>query len=872
MKRIHVYSHTHWDYEWYFTSNESSIQFIYHMDEVISALENGNIETYLLDGQLSILDEYIKFMPSNFQRVKQLVKQGKLIIGPWYTQTDELIIDGESIVRNLFYGIKSASKYGDYLKVGYLPDSFGQSKDMPKILNGFDIKRSVFWRGLSKDICANREFIWKCEDDSQVLVYHIKNGYFYGGNLIYSNDVENVEKTILDGSKTDNILLPVGGDQRFVDFNLKERIEYYNKESKNNFKYIESNCDKFFDELENSKELEEIKGEFINPANSKIHRSIYSSRYDIKYLNDKVERKLIYHLEPLMVIAQNLGLDPKIEMIEEIWKKLLMNHAHDSACGCNSDKTNRSIISRLVEADQLSYSACDYIIRKISESLKEKEENDIVLFNTIPYRRKEILKISVTTKFRTFKIIDKNHNVIEHEVLNSIREYGGSIKKDVTQYDESLYYYVSEIAIKCNLNPFSIEMLKLVEINEEKLIENKQENYIEDDFYRVEVINSKINILDKNNNIKLEDCLYIKESGDDGDTYDYSPPEEKYNFIYNLNFDNKKIEINNRKLYKEIKLFGEFIVPKDLEERKLNRRSVSIPYELILILSNKGIVECHLELDNNAYDHRMQIVLKTNVFSPNSISDTAFGTIKRNNIPEHINDWKELGWKEEPSPIYPMLHFVGIEDKKSSAAILVKGIKEYEILDNSKIALTLFRSIGFLGKPDLIRRPGIASGNEFKYVETPDSQLIKKMKFKFALYLNKKNNVSKINKLWKSYSITVPNYQIQEINKFTNAIKYFVMHPFKNSLDVIKNIIDCSELNNIVVTSIVPIDKSSFFIRFVNYDEQLDDGGNININKATSFQWINMNNKSISSQEKINGYINLGKFKNGQIKTLKINI
>ena len=346
MKKIHVYPHTHWDYEWYFTSNESIIQLVYHMDEVIKALEDGDLETYLLDGQLSILDEYIRFMPSNFERVKKLVEEGKLIIGPWYTQTDELIIDGESIARNLFYGIKSASKYGDYLKVGYLPDSFGQSKDMPKILNGFDIKRSIFWRGVSKDVCPNREFIWKGEDDSSLLVYNIKNGYFYGGNLIYSDDVEKVEKTILDGSQTDNILLPVGGDQRFVDFNLKERIKYYNDRTKNDFEYVESSCDKFFDELEKSEGLKEVKGEFVNPSNSKIHRSIYSSRYDHKYLNDKIERRLIYQLEPLMVIAQNLGLDPKVEMIEEIWKKLLMNHAHDSACGCNSDKTNRSIIHK----------------------------------------------------------------------------------------------------------------------------------------------------------------------------------------------------------------------------------------------------------------------------------------------------------------------------------------------------------------------------------------------------------------------------------------------------------------------------------------------------------------------------------------------
>lgn len=873
MKKIHVYPHTHWDYEWYFTSNESIIQLIYHMDEVMEALENGELETYLLDGQLSILEEYIKFIPSNFERVKNLVESGKLLIGPWYTQTDELIIDGESIVRNLFYGIKSASKYGDYLKIGYLPDSFGQTKDLPKILNGFDINRSIFWRGVANDVCPNREFIWKGEDDSSLLVYNIKNGYFYGGNLIYSDDVEKVEKTILDGSQTENILLPVGGDQRYVDFNLKERIAYYNESSKNNFEYVESDCNKFFDELEKSKDLIEVKGEFVNPSNSKIHRSIYSSRYDHKYLNDKIERKLIYHLEPLMVIAQNLGIDPKIEMIEEIWKKLLMNHAHDSACGCNSDKTNRSILARLIEADQLSYSACDYIIRKISESLNCSEEDNIILFNTLPHNREEVSKIIVTTKTKDFIIKDKYGNIIEHQLLERKREYAGSIKKDESQYDDSLYYYVSKVAIKCSLEPLSIEALKVIQLEEEINIKEKaSSNFIEDNFYKVEVVDGKINITDKISNRKLKDCLYIEEAGDDGDTYDYSPPEEQYDFRYNLDFKDAKVDINNGKLYKEIKISGEFKVPMNIKEREKNIRNTEMPYELILTLSNKEMVECHLEIDNKACDHRMRAVLRTDITSKESISDTSFGTIRRDNVPAHINDWRELGWKEEPSPIYPMLHFVGIEEENKSVFMLAKGIKEYEVLENSNIALTLFRSVGFLGKPDLIRRPGIASGNEFRYIETPDSQLKEKLKFKFAITINNEVNITKINKIWKNYSITIPNYQIQEINRFTNTLKYFVMHPLKDKLEEVKNIVDCNDLNDIVVTSIIPVDKNSFTVRFVNYTDKVIDGGNIKVSKGKSYEWVNMNNKEISNKENIDSSINIGKFKSGEIKTLKINI
>ena len=75
--------------------------------------------------------------------------RGRLIIGPWYTQTDEMVVGGESITRNLLYGLKDCEEFGDSMMIGYLPDSFGQSAQMPQILNGFGINRSIFWRGVS---------------------------------------------------------------------------------------------------------------------------------------------------------------------------------------------------------------------------------------------------------------------------------------------------------------------------------------------------------------------------------------------------------------------------------------------------------------------------------------------------------------------------------------------------------------------------------------------------------------------------------------------------------------------------------------------------------------------------------------------------
>ncbi|MCZ1638540.1 alpha-mannosidase, partial [Enterococcus faecium] len=226
-KKVHVIHHTHWDFEWYFTTNESFVQLAYHLDEVMQALEDKQIDYYLLDGQMSILDDYLTSFPEQKGRLSQLVKSGKLAIGPWYTQTDELIVRGESIVRNLNLGMELAESLGGYMNIGYLPDSFGQSKDMPKIYNGFGIQQAVFWRGVPNEVTTKREFHWGAEDGSSVLTSNIKNGYFVGVGLIYSDDAESLIDTISEGATGTELVLPVGGDQRYIDFNLRERMEQY---------------------------------------------------------------------------------------------------------------------------------------------------------------------------------------------------------------------------------------------------------------------------------------------------------------------------------------------------------------------------------------------------------------------------------------------------------------------------------------------------------------------------------------------------------------------------------------------------------------------------------------------------------------------
>lgn len=185
VSRVHITPHMHWDREWYFTTEASRILLVNNMEEILTRLEqDAEYKYYVLDGQTAVLEDYFAVKPENRPRVKALVEAGKLIIGPWYTQTDTTLVSGESIIRNLMYGIRDCLAFGEPMKIGYLPDSFGMSSQLPHIYNGFGITRTMFWRGCSERHGTDKtEFLWQSQDGSEVTAQVLPLGYAIGKYL-----------------------------------------------------------------------------------------------------------------------------------------------------------------------------------------------------------------------------------------------------------------------------------------------------------------------------------------------------------------------------------------------------------------------------------------------------------------------------------------------------------------------------------------------------------------------------------------------------------------------------------------------------------------------------------------------------------------
>ena len=774
-KKVHVVPHMHWDREWYFSTEESRILLVNNMEEILARLEtDAEYSHYVLDGQTSILEDYFAVKPEAQARVKRLVQAGRLIIGPWYTQTDEMIVGGESIVRNLLYGIKDTKAFGAHMKIGYLPDSFGQSSQMPQILNGFDIKYSIFWRGTSERHGTDKtEFYWESDEGSKVLVQLLPLGYAIGKYLPVDEDLlaARMEKyfPVLDrGATSEHLILPNGHDQMPLQKNIYDVLEQLSKLYPDR-EFFLSKYENVLREIEKNPNLDTLKGEFLDGKYMRVHRSIYSTRMDIKAANTRIENKITHVLEPLATMAHRLGFEYHHGLIELIWKEIMKNHAHDSIGCCCSDKVHREIMNRFFLAEEKVDQLIGFYQRKIVDSMQTtRTEDRLTAFNLLPERREEVMRTQVITKFKHFKLVDEEGAEIAFEQLHGEELDPGLIDRQIVHYGNYDPFMKVEIQFKDTLPSMGYKTYFVVEADAEvahgggavsALGGDVSSRTVETEHYAIFVNeNGTLRILDRAQKKTFDEVFLLEDGADDGDEYDYSPLAGEV-LISNRDVQ-AEIEVVHGKDASEIRVSYVLVVPADLQARKASRLDgghVGVSCT-VRVAHHQKTLAVKFTLDNQAKDHRLRLLIPTGLAPDCSVSDNQFGYVKRDVRDAAMDVWEQEGWDERPDAIYPMLSFVGVSDETSGVAIFTNSTREFELIGDAydTIAVTLFRSIGVLGKENLVRRPGRPSGIK---LPTPDSQMIGVLELDLGLHIHAGSTLgSRVGRLARAYATPVVFY------------------------------------------------------------------------------------------------------------------
>lgn len=845
-RKVHVVPHSHWDREWYFTTSRSKVYLMKDLKDVLDTLEsNPDFKYFMVDAQGSLLDDYIKWMPQDKDRITKLVKEKKLVIGPWYTQTDQLVISGESIVRNMYYGMKRCETFGGYMNVGYVPDSFGQSGNMPQIYKEFGIDDTLFWRGVSDDMVNHTDYNWRGDDGSVVFTTQIPFGYYIGGKIPEDpkQSEEFWQKECFEKaggrSATKHIYFPNGFDQAPIRTNLPEIIKERNEKDPENEYVISCIEDYIKDVKSENPELEEVSGELVIAKHMRIHKSIFSSRSDLKVMNTQIQNYVTNVMEPLLTLSYNLGNDYPHEAVGEIWKLLFENAAHDSIGSCISDTANEDVYVRYKQARDIAVNLVELHSRLIATSVKNDAEMTFTLINTLPQKRNDTVVVKTYIPGGNFAILDEKGNKVDYTVIES-RDLTDYVLSQTIKLDPSRKFYVpskvleATIAIKTSDVPaFGYVQYTLdTKGNSAKNLEKK--NTLENEFYAINVEeDGSLTITDKENNVTYKNQGVLVENGDDGDSFNYSPPRKDLEV-----FSNKSecsVEVSGSDIYDQAVIKFNMVIPKDLEERAEGKVSVNLPITMTVALrKDSKVIDFNVHVDNKGLSHRLCVLFDSQIVSSFNYADEQFGSIKRPNYYEKemklymasaenktekkagvqkLANWAndQSTWQEPPISIEPTQSYVSLTDGKQGIAVIPQGVREYEVLDDHMIRLTLFRTYGFMGKENLIYRPGRASGE--RIIETPAAQLLKEMDFAFGFTTYASDiNEANVDTLAKAYNTNIEVYTYAE---FLNGRLIFSQREIEGTKESRYSLFETE--NKLVVSAMKKAeDNDGYIIRLFN--------------------------------------------------------
>jgi alpha-mannosidase len=376
-----VVAHTHWDREWYLPYEQFRLRLGAVVDGVLDVLErDGAFPSFTLDGQAIVLEDYLDIRPEHEARLRALLTAGRLEAGPWYVLPDELLVGGESLVRNLLLGRRVCRRYGvEPSPAGYEPDSFGHTSQLPQVLAGFGIRTFIFSRGLGDELDdVGVVFRW-CAGPAEVVACQQLPQYDNFAQLESAEDAKaRVERIVerfgelLERAGCDTILLANGSDHLPVQPELPELCAELERRCGSTFQ-----VGRLADFAPTAAGLPAHVGELVGSRLQNVLRGVNSSRMHLKQLNEAAERRLLA-VETVAELRALRGAHFPAADIRLAWRDLLRNHPHDSICGCSCDEVHRDM--------QVRY-------EQLGRTLDALEPVGPALVNPLPYRRARLVQV-----------------------------------------------------------------------------------------------------------------------------------------------------------------------------------------------------------------------------------------------------------------------------------------------------------------------------------------------------------------------------------------------------------------------------------------------------------------------------------------------
>ena len=717
--------HTHWDREWYEPFRVYQLRLVAMLEQVLNALEDGLIDGFCLDGQTVILEDAFSLNPKLEKQLQPWFERKALHVGPWYTAPDTGLTSLESLIRNLQRGIKQSKPFGCRKFTGYLPDTFGHSEALPMLFQQCGIETAIIWRG--RRLKASPWLAWQSPNGAEVLTHQLPEGYFQ----FQLHDVErSTEEQIRDFKELVtrlNIwpgpsLIPVGGDHLGLpsETSLKalqnvlktdETLSHLQKKegclATQPYDFMKKALQRYNTKSLDSEvttrkgALRDWGSDEINGDTPFLLPGANTARLWLKQRNSQLEHRLTQETEPLLaLLASNKLTLPTAtaETIEEAWRLLLLNHAHDSIGGCSIDSVHRADETRFDEVEALADGLQRWSTQRVKQALKPGQAPWGINLST--YERQGVVAINALSP-------DKEPAQFESTLVQTVREstkLKPDYQTDLTDVPLSNRLVQQTTGWAYLATPLAAGTASTVVLAEQ--LDTKQhviasEAILENALLQVQLgMNGTLTILDKRTSTTQTSIHQLALLQELGDSYNQVPqPEEpiEYGTL-------QKVSVTQAG-----PLVGQWQLTYQLGEETLQT--------LVTLKAN----EATLDFDTTWQHHTPNTLIQVGFQAKHPI-DTLW-------VKSHVGPVEEA--------VTPRTdRFGGLSDRLSPAgewcpqgglfqdwlafeqqAIFTDGLPVYE-LNNDRLWLTLHRGFGLLSGGTLPTR-GLPAGPPF---ETPEGQ------------------------------------------------------------------------------------------------------------------------------------------------------
>ena len=675
--RAFIVPHTHWDREWYERFEGYRARLVPMVSQLLDVLERDMLfRSFTFDGHTIWAEDYLEKRPADRPRLEALVRADRLLIGPWYVLADNLLVSGESLVRNFQEGLRVSASFGRAMRVGYVADPFGHPAQTPQLLRGFGYGSYVFSRGIGDEgERVGAEFRWQAPSGDQVVATHLVDHYSGGLHLV-GDLTETPEELrsrlrrrvgrLLDVTTAyangSTLLFMVGDDHVDAYPRLPEAIDALHAAAPNIEVRIAS-LEEY--EAQMAQPRGTIVGEMVSGRYRPILRGVNSTRVWIKQENVACERLLLERCEPFDALTGGAARDE----VRSLWRTLLQNHPHDSICGCSIDAVH--------DVDMAPRFAR---VRGDGEALAARLQRELggrgdlpVVWSAVPWERDAVVELDgrpTRVRCAAFGIVPARRS-------------------------------------------------------EGRGAASPEDGVIENEALRVEVaLDGSFAVIDRVTGDRSGPHGALLDEGDRGDEYTYSyagPTLGSRDLV-----GTRRTTVTGDRATVTVDL--ELRLPAGLRGDRLARVPDLVPCAVRVEISlDAGArrVDVRMVVDNQARDHRLRVLCETGTRSLKHVAGAAFAWLERDTRVS-----PRPGWIEQPTAERAVHDLVAVEGATRGLAVGVDGLREYAVLhDGRTIAITLLRAVGFLSRGDLPERQGHAG----PALATPSAQCIGERAYRYCV-------------------------------------------------------------------------------------------------------------------------------------------